>query len=224
MCRRASSRPPSARGPFAQGHDPAIRLFNYIVTGEAPECGRLLTELPGHPGQHRPVLDAAGTVGSGAYLFHRGSVVAAAMLSPPSPSQAGACWRGTPVWVRAVPLYPLRIVRGNPRDISRTMCSSGREWNPGNESNWRGNSAVESVSKRYGGVHALEQVNLTCATARCTLVGENGAGKSTLIKVLGGIIPRNGGRVLFEGNRSRLSASHRSTPCGDCHYPTRNCR
>ncbi|MFO7632145.1 MAG: substrate-binding domain-containing protein [Caldilinea sp.] len=32
------------QGPFAQGHDPAIRLFNYLVTGEAPECGRLLTE------------------------------------------------------------------------------------------------------------------------------------------------------------------------------------
>ena len=29
--------------PFAQGHDPAIRLFNYLVGGEAPECGRLVT-------------------------------------------------------------------------------------------------------------------------------------------------------------------------------------
>ena len=29
--------------PFAQGHDPAIRLFNYLVGGVAPPCGRLLT-------------------------------------------------------------------------------------------------------------------------------------------------------------------------------------
>ncbi|MGB6421401.1 MAG: substrate-binding domain-containing protein, partial [Anaerolineales bacterium] len=29
--------------PFAQGHDPAIRLFNYLVSGEVPECGRLVT-------------------------------------------------------------------------------------------------------------------------------------------------------------------------------------
>jgi ABC-type sugar transport system substrate-binding protein len=29
--------------PFAQGHDPAVRLFNYLVTGKAPECARLLT-------------------------------------------------------------------------------------------------------------------------------------------------------------------------------------
>jgi ribose transport system substrate-binding protein len=29
--------------PFAQGHDPAIRLYNYLVGGVAPECGRLIT-------------------------------------------------------------------------------------------------------------------------------------------------------------------------------------
>jgi len=29
--------------PFAQGHDPAIRLFNYLVGGQVPECARLLT-------------------------------------------------------------------------------------------------------------------------------------------------------------------------------------
>jgi ABC-type sugar transport system substrate-binding protein len=29
--------------PFAQGHDPAIRLYNYLVAGEVPECGRLVT-------------------------------------------------------------------------------------------------------------------------------------------------------------------------------------
>lgn len=29
--------------PFAQGHDPAVRLFNYLVTGEVPECARLVT-------------------------------------------------------------------------------------------------------------------------------------------------------------------------------------
>jgi ABC-type sugar transport system substrate-binding protein len=29
--------------PFAQGHDPAIRLYNYMVGGVAPECGRLVT-------------------------------------------------------------------------------------------------------------------------------------------------------------------------------------
>jgi len=30
--------------PFAQGHDPAIRLFNMIVGGVSPECGRMVTK------------------------------------------------------------------------------------------------------------------------------------------------------------------------------------
>jgi ABC-type sugar transport system substrate-binding protein len=30
--------------PFAQGHDPAIRLFNMLVGGVSPECGRMVTK------------------------------------------------------------------------------------------------------------------------------------------------------------------------------------
>jgi ABC-type sugar transport system substrate-binding protein len=32
------------QGPFAQGHDPAIRLFNMLVGGASPECGRMVTK------------------------------------------------------------------------------------------------------------------------------------------------------------------------------------
>jgi ABC-type sugar transport system substrate-binding protein len=32
------------QNPFAQGHDPAIRLFNYLVAGDLPPCARLVTE------------------------------------------------------------------------------------------------------------------------------------------------------------------------------------
>jgi ribose transport system substrate-binding protein len=32
------------QGPFAQGHDPAIRLYNYLVGGVVPQAGRLLTK------------------------------------------------------------------------------------------------------------------------------------------------------------------------------------
>jgi ABC-type sugar transport system ATPase subunit len=59
---------------------------------------------------------------------------------------------------------------------------------------------VEGVSKRFGGVQALEKVNIDVRRGEVhALVGENGAGKSTLIKVLGGIIERNEGRVVFDG-------------------------
>ena len=32
------------QNPYAQGHDPAIRLFNYLVAGKVPPCARLVTE------------------------------------------------------------------------------------------------------------------------------------------------------------------------------------
>lgn len=59
---------------------------------------------------------------------------------------------------------------------------------------------VEGVSRRYGGVHALDRVNFDLNYGEVhALVGENGAGKSTLIKVLGGIVPRDAGIITFEG-------------------------
>ena len=59
---------------------------------------------------------------------------------------------------------------------------------------------VEGVSKHFGGVQALEKVNFDVRRGEVhALVGENGAGKSTLIKVLGGIIERNEGTVIFDG-------------------------
>jgi methyl-accepting chemotaxis protein/ribose transport system substrate-binding protein len=32
------------QNPFAQGHDPLIRMYNYLVGGEVPPYGRMLTE------------------------------------------------------------------------------------------------------------------------------------------------------------------------------------
>ncbi len=59
---------------------------------------------------------------------------------------------------------------------------------------------VDSISKRYGGVHALEKVQFDLNYGEVhALVGENGAGKSTLIKVIGGIVPRSEGQIFFKG-------------------------
>jgi len=59
---------------------------------------------------------------------------------------------------------------------------------------------MEGISKRYGGVRALENAGLTIDGGRIhAVLGENGAGKSTLIKVLAGVVQPDEGRMTFEG-------------------------
>ena len=59
---------------------------------------------------------------------------------------------------------------------------------------------MEGVSKRYGGVRALEEAELTVHAGRVhAVLGENGAGKSTLIKVMAGVVAPDKGRMSLEG-------------------------
>src|SRR5499427_1207696 len=59
---------------------------------------------------------------------------------------------------------------------------------------------MEGVSKRYGGVRALEDAELTVHGGRVhAILGENGAGKSTLIKVMAGVVAPDKGRMTMEG-------------------------
>src|SRR5215475_10098989 len=59
---------------------------------------------------------------------------------------------------------------------------------------------MEGVSKRYGGVRALEEAELTVHAGRVhAILGENGAGKSTLIKVMAGVVAPDRGRMTLEG-------------------------
>lgn len=62
---------------------------------------------------------------------------------------------------------------------------------------------MHNISKRYGGVHALEEVNfsLNKGEIHC-LVGENGSGKSTLIKIISGVEqPEKDSQILINGIR-----------------------
>ncbi len=59
---------------------------------------------------------------------------------------------------------------------------------------------MEGISKRYGGVRALEQAELTLREGRIhALLGENGAGKSTLIKIMAGVVAPDQGNMLLDG-------------------------
>ena len=69
---------------------------------------------------------------------------------------------------------------------------------------------IEHVSKRFGPVVALRDVNLTLSKGEVLgLIGDNGAGKSTLIKIVTGFHQPDEGRILVDGVEVRLrSVSH----------------
>ena len=59
---------------------------------------------------------------------------------------------------------------------------------------------MAGVSKRYGGVRALEQADLAVSAGRIhAILGENGAGKSTLIKVMSGVVAPDEGTMKLDG-------------------------
>jgi ribose transport system ATP-binding protein len=65
---------------------------------------------------------------------------------------------------------------------------------------------LEGVSKRYGGVRALEKAGLAVEAGRVhAILGENGAGKSTLMKVIAGVIAPDEGAMYLEGQQVRFA-------------------
>ena len=60
---------------------------------------------------------------------------------------------------------------------------------------------VKGVNKTYdNGVEALRDVNLSFPKGQLsTLLGPSGCGKTTLLKIIAGLIPRNGGEILVNG-------------------------
>jgi ABC-2 type transport system ATP-binding protein len=61
---------------------------------------------------------------------------------------------------------------------------------------------VEGVRKSYGGVAALDGVDLELRPGITGLLGPNGAGKTTLIRILATLLAPSAGRVLVNGWRS----------------------
>lgn len=59
---------------------------------------------------------------------------------------------------------------------------------------------VRDISKRFGGVHALEKVSLDLYAGEVlALAGDNGAGKSTLIKTISGVHKPDEGIISYNG-------------------------
>jgi len=57
---------------------------------------------------------------------------------------------------------------------------------------------ITGVSKRFGGLHALEQVSLKVEKGKIvSLIGPNGAGKTTLFNLITGALPADSGNIKF---------------------------
>jgi simple sugar transport system ATP-binding protein len=67
---------------------------------------------------------------------------------------------------------------------------------------------MENISKFYGRVQALENVNLSVNASEIVgLLGDNGAGKSTLIKVLSGAVPATSGAIYVRGQKVNIRST-----------------
>jgi ABC-type sugar transport system ATPase subunit len=65
--------------------------------------------------------------------------------------------------------------------------------------------SLRGISKSFGAVRALEDVNLGIPAGKVTaLVGDNGAGKSTLIKTVSGIWQPSAGEILWNGKPAEI--------------------
>jgi ribose transport system ATP-binding protein len=75
--------------------------------------------------------------------------------------------------------------------------------------------AMEQITKRFFGTTVLRDVSLDCRPGEVhAIVGANGAGKSTLMKVLGGVYPPDGGRLLLDGQPVRFRDPHQAQAHG----------
>ncbi|HTX30352.1 MAG TPA: ATP-binding cassette domain-containing protein [Solirubrobacteraceae bacterium] len=65
--------------------------------------------------------------------------------------------------------------------------------------------SLRGVTKRFGAVQALSEVDLDVPPGQVTaLCGDNGAGKSVLIKTVAGLWEPDAGQILWEGKPVRI--------------------
>ncbi|MDO5743717.1 MAG: sugar ABC transporter ATP-binding protein [Micrococcaceae bacterium] len=74
---------------------------------------------------------------------------------------------------------------------------------------------LDRVCKSFGPVQVIDEVTVEVYAGKVSvLLGENGAGKSTLIKMIAGVHPPDGGRILLEGREVKISDTKSSEALG----------
>ena len=68
---------------------------------------------------------------------------------------------------------------------------------------------TRGVSVRFGGVHALANVDFEAVRGEITaIIGPNGAGKTTLLNAISGMVTASGGSIAFEGDDITATPPH----------------
>jgi len=63
------------------------------------------------------------------------------------------------------------------------------------------------LSKRYGGVQALDNVDIGLQLGKViALAGQNGAGKTTLVKIISGAVQPDSGQIFVDGQETHLDS------------------
>ncbi len=74
---------------------------------------------------------------------------------------------------------------------------------------------VKSLSKEFGGLHALEGVSFAAEEGEILgIIGPNGAGKTTLFNLISGIYPSSAGEINFEGKSILRMKAHQISGLG----------
>jgi ABC-type branched-subunit amino acid transport system ATPase component/ABC-type branched-subunit amino acid transport system permease subunit len=158
-------------------------------------------------------------------LLYGAVIVVVALLFP-----GGLAGIGNQVWnsslvsryarTRAarVPVAPVEGKRLRPLLLAVDTADVAAISRPTGEPNGHGAAhslAASGISKRFGGLQALDDVSLTVESGTVhALIGPNGSGKSTFINVVSGVIRPDAGRVLV-GDVDVTSASrHRLVDLG----------
>ena len=76
---------------------------------------------------------------------------------------------------------------------------------PSNKNNRKVILEVKGISKHFGGIKAVDNVDLKLYKGEIiAIVGDNGAGKSTLIKMISGVYKKDRGEIYINGKEAKI--------------------